>query len=199
MGLAAFMRRRLAFDGCGRKFPARGIGVRDGDPLEEAALVDEVDQAPVRQHRDRQLGHRRQRGLVLERGGEDAARACEEVQPSGRSLLVLDVGTGAEPAQDAAVFPAQAHGAAEVPAIEPIESANAELGFVRRRLRPDDTHPLGDGRLAIVGVDSVQPLLAQQLLDGPSRKVAGALVEVVDEPVGDAAQTICGIVSASRR
>ena len=63
-----------------------GVRVRDGDVVQRAAGRDQVDRAPVRDPRHRELGHLRQRLLVVQRGGQRLAHAREEGQLLGPEL-----------------------------------------------------------------------------------------------------------------
>jgi hypothetical protein len=63
----------------------RGVAVREGDPR-ELALVEDVDDAPVRELGNGELGDRRERLRIGERGRERVARAREERETALRVL-----------------------------------------------------------------------------------------------------------------
>ena len=54
--------------------------MRRGEAGRGAVVVDQIDEAPVGQVAHREVGDPPQRGLVVRRGGEDLARAREDVE-----------------------------------------------------------------------------------------------------------------------
>ena len=67
------------------------VGVMDGHALDLAVLGEHVDRAPVRDLRDGQACHLRQRLGVVHRGGEHAAGLRHEALSQLRALYLGDV------------------------------------------------------------------------------------------------------------
>ena len=86
-GCAGLLRRRIGAAKLLGEGDLGGIGVHEGEPLQGVA-VEDVDDAPVGEVGNGQLGDALQRPLVGERGRELVARAREESEAALRVLCV---------------------------------------------------------------------------------------------------------------
>jgi hypothetical protein len=68
-----------------------GVGGLDRDPLDRAVVAQQLDEAPVRQPGDRELGDQPQRRLEVQRSGQEPAGLGERVGAAPRRLEVRDV------------------------------------------------------------------------------------------------------------
>ena len=143
------------------------VGVRVGhrQPEQLAVLVDEVDRTPVREPRHRQRGNASERGLVVQRRGEQLARFDDEPAFLRGAGLALDElrrrdrrgGDAAERGGDPAL------GVLEAMRLTVVEGKRAcELAANPERQREQGADPLGGVRLA---VGSGHPLGVLHVLD----------------------------------
>ena len=101
----------------------------------------------------------------------------------GRPLLVVDVGVGPEPHQHPAFGIAHGQGAAEVPAVNAVRTAEAVLQL-KRLTGGDGVLPAPDVLLHVFGVDELQPPPAFNLVEGKPGELRPWLVEIIHVPVG---------------
>ncbi len=101
----------------------------------------------------------------------------------GRPLLVVDVGVGPEPHQHPAFGIAHGQGAAEVPAVNAVRTAEAVLQL-KRLAGVDGVLPTPDVLFHVLGVDELRPPPAFNLVEGKPGELGPLLVEIIHVPVG---------------
>ena len=100
------------------------------------------------------------------------------------ALLVVDVGGGAEPLDDLAVFVAHRDRPAQVPAVGAVLTATDAQFRVRARVGLDGgAHAVGRAP-PVVGMHRRQPAAVAGILQGHPRVLVEAAVEIVDAAVG---------------
>jgi hypothetical protein len=172
---------RVALRELERELDLLRVDVLDGERT-QPALLEHVDARPVGDLEDGHLRDRRERAAVVERAAE--GRACIDEEPLRRlgTLLVVDVGVGAEPLDDLAALVLHRERARQVPSIRTIRSTTEAKVVLVRDPRVERVLPALERAREIVRVDDVRPAGLDQLFERGFEEVERALVDVVELP-----------------
>ena len=102
---------------------------------------------------------------------------------TGNQLMVMDIGVGADPADDLAMLVARRHRAGKKPTIGAVGTAQAEFNFISLA-GADRLRPAGDRARNIVGVNDLAPFVAVEFPRTGARIFVDARIEPVQQSVG---------------
>ena len=186
------------------------VGVRDGQALEAARGVDDVDQAPVPEVRHGERAQAPQCSRVVERGAQQLARFGEELEPAARRALVLVEARLLDRERDA--VGEQLQGALVLLAEEPrfhrpdVEDAQEpaldEERHAEQRFQPF----LGQERVEQLGLADIGDEDRPALLGDPAREAAAewnpnplARLDVLLEALGPARDELLSLLVQEER
>ena len=159
-----------------------GVFVGDGQPPQAAVLFRHVHGGPVGEVRDRQVRHLLQGAFVIHHARQSRARLGQITGGLLGTLLFMDVGACAEPAQYISSLVVNRNGSDEMPAVglpPPIQEPDLHL---ERSAATDGSRPALTGGVGVVGVEDLRPALVAQGFRQPGELVPLA-VHVVDVAV----------------
>ena len=102
---------------------------------------------------------------------------------AGNQLVIMDIGVGADPADDLALLVARRHRPRQKPPERAVGAAQAEFDFVGFAAA-DRLRPHRDRGRKIVGVDDLAPLIAVEFAGTGARIFINARIEPVQQSVG---------------
>ncbi len=175
-------RRGVGVDGVvGSKLPPPahfvGVGVSDGDGVDGAVRIEEVDRAPVGEAGDAEPGDLIERGLVVEGLLDERPRLGEVLGPHLALLPVVDVEARADIAEERAVGGEPGRAPVEDPPVLLVVEAEPVL-HLERLLAVEMRGVHVDAPVEVVGVDALGPSATEFLLQRPPGEREPGGVEV---------------------
>ena len=152
------------------------VGMDDSETLQRAVGIEHVHRAPVRDLRDREAGHRAQRGLVVERGGEGVAGLGQEARGLFGAPAVGHVDAGADVAAEHAGGE-QRRPRGQQPSVLAVDAEQPQLQLERPLVRGGGAElPLPPR--PVVRMDAVHPARVPLLVDRPAAELQPSPVEI---------------------